>query len=342
MNQFVMPKKMRLEETQEGPDFHYAKFVLSPLEKGYAITIGNALRRVLLSSIPSLAITSMRFIKPEKYHEYDTVEGVKEDILEIILNLKEVQFRTMVPIDGQVKMVVEKKGPGILKAGDIRTPSGIEVANPEHVIAHLNEDADLLFEIYAEVGKGYDPASERNEKPEIGWILIDGIFSPVLRVNFSQENVRVGKRTDYDKLTLEIWTKKSIKPEEALRKAVDILIDHFSLISQNLPEVAVLNIEKREVEEQGELEEERGLEDELLEIKVEDLGMSKKIINALKREKIETVRDLLKRDEEDLLKIKHFGPKSLEDLKRILKEKLGVDLKKGGSSDEAQGEEAQD
>ncbi len=342
MNQFVMPKKMRLEETQEGPDFYYAKFVLSPLEKGYAITIGNALRRVLLSSIPSLAITSMRFIKPEKYHEYDTIDGVKEDILEIILNLKEVQFKTMVPIDGQVKMVVEKKGPGILKASDIRTPSGIEVANPDHVIAHLSEDADLMFEIYAEIGKGFDPASERNEKPEIGWILIDGVFSPVLKVNFYQENVRVGKKTDYDKLTLEIWTKKSIRPEEALRKAVDIILDHFNLIAQDLPEVEVLEIEKKEVEEHGEIEDEKEIEDELLEIKIEDLGMSKKIINALKREKIETVGDLLKRSEDELLKIKHFGPKSLEDLKKILKEKLGIDLGKGGNSDETQSEETQD
>lgn len=339
---FVMPKRLRIEETKEGPDYYYAKFVLSPLEKGYAITIGNALRRVLLSSIPSLAITSMRFIKPEKYHEYDTIEGVREDILEIILNLKEVQFRTLVPIDGKVKMTVEKKGPGVLKAGDIKVPSGIEVANPEHVIAHLNEDADIMFEIYAEVGKGYSPASEREEGPEVGWILIDGIFSPVLKVNFLQENVRVGKRTDYDKLILEVWTKKSIKPEEALRKAVDILMDHLNIILSNLPEVELLNMEKREVEEHEDIEEKATIEEETYSIKIEDLGLSKKVVNALKREKIETVGDLLKRSEEELLKIKHFGPKSLEDLKKLLKEKLGIELGKEGGSNETQNEEAQD
>ncbi len=341
MGVFVMPKKLRIEETKEGPDYYYAKFVLSPLEKGYAITIGNALRRVLLSSIPSLAITSMRFIKPEKYHEYDTIDGVREDILEIILNLKEVQFKTLVPVDGKVKMLVEKKGPGVLKAGDIKTPAGIEVANPEHVIAHLNEDADVAFEIYAEVGKGYDPASEREEKPEIGWILIDGIFSPVLKVNFFQENVRVGKRTDYDKLILEVWTKKSIKPEEALRKAVEILMDHFSIISESLPEAAI-EIEKREIEEHEEIEEGGGMEEEVMNMKIEDLGLSKKIINALKREKIETVGDLLKKSDEELLKIKHFGPKSLEDLKKLLKEKLGIEMGKEGARNEAQDEEAQD
>jgi DNA-directed RNA polymerase subunit alpha len=335
MGVFVMPKKLRVEKVKEEADHYYAKFILSPLEKGYAITIGNALRRVLLSSIPSLAITSMRFIKPEKYHEYDTVEGVREDILEMILNLKEVQFKTLVPVDGEVKMVVEKKGPGVLKAGDIKTPSGIEVANPEHVIAHLNEDADILFEIYAEVGKGYEPASEREEKPEIGWILIDGIFSPVLKVNFYQENVRVGKRTDYDKLILEVWTKKSIKPEEALRKAVEILIDHFNIILNSLPEAELLEIEKREVEEHENIEEEKSLEEEVYGIKIEELGLSKKIVNALKREKIETVGDLLKKGEEELLKIKHFGPKSLEDLRKLLKEKLGVDLRKEGTENEA-------
>jgi len=339
MSVFIMPKKLRLEEIKEGPDHYYGKFILSPLEKGYAITIGNTLRRVLLSSIPSLAVTGIKFIKPEKYHEYDTIEGVKEDILELILNLKEVQFKANVSVEDKIRLMVEKKGPGTLKAGDIQTPAGIEIANPEYIIAHLNEDADFAFEMYIEVGKGYEPASEREEKPEIGWIPIDGVFSPVLKVNFIQENVRVGKKTDYDKLILEVWTKKSIKPEEALGKAVDIVMEHFKIIKESLPQFDVLNIEKQEVaeaEEMTEEEEAKALEEEMKEIKIEELGLSKKIVNSLKREKIETVGDLLARGEKELLKIKHFGPKSLEGLKKVLKDKLGIELGKEGTSDETQ------
>ncbi len=342
MSTFIMPKKIRLEETKEGPDYYYGKFVLSPLEKGYAITIGNTLRRVLLSSIPSLAVVGVKFINPEKYHEYDTIDGVKEDILEIILNLKEVQFRANVPVSERVKMLVEKKGPGLLKAGDIKVPAGIEVANPEFVIAHLNEDADISFEIYIEMGKGYEPASEREDRPEIGWIPIDGVFSPVLKVNFLQEFVRVGKKTDYDKLILEIWTKRSIKPEEALRKAVEIMMDHLRIIKESLPEVEALTIDKQEVVE-GEIERlnyEKKMEEEIKSYRIEELGVSKKVVNALKREKIETVGDLLSRSEKELLKIKHFGPKSLDEVKKILKEKLGIELGKEGKNNETQSEEA--
>ncbi len=329
MSTFVMPKKLRLEEKSEGPDFYYSKFVLSPLEKGYSITIGNALRRVLLSSIPSLAITAVKFIKPEKYHEYDTIEGVKEDILEIILNLKKVQFRADVPVEDRLRMIVEKKGPGLLKAGDIQTPAGIEVTNPDHVIATLNEDADLMFEIYVEMGKGYEPASERDEKPEIGWILVDGVFSPVLKVNFLTENVRVGKRTDYDKLILEVWTKKSILPAEALRKAVEILTDHLNIIVQSLPQVESLQIEKRELSEHAEELETKGeISSEILNLKIEELGLSQRTINSLRRERIETIGDLISKTEKELLKIKNFGQKSLEDVKRKLREKFDLELRK--------------
>ncbi len=323
MGAFVMPKRLRIEEETEGPDYYYSKFVLSPLEKGYAITIGNALRRVLLSSIPSLAITAVKFIKPEKYHEYDTIEGVKEDILEITLNLKKVQFRVEVPVEERIRMIVEKKGPGYLKAGDIKTPAGIEVANPDFVIATLNEDADLMFEVYAEMGKGYEPASERDEKPEIGWILIDGVFSPVLKVNFLTENVRVGKRTDYDKLILEVWTKKSIRPPQALRKAVEILQDHLRILEESLPQFEGLEIEKKEIVE-GEEEEE--MEKHILALKIEELGLSQRTINSLKREGIETIGDLVSRTEKQLLKIKNFGQKSLEDVKKKLKERFGLEL----------------
>ncbi|OQX59104.1 MAG: DNA-directed RNA polymerase subunit alpha [Thermotoga sp. 4484_232] len=325
MIEFVMPKRMKLEEEREEKEYYYARFSLSPMEKGYAITVGNALRRVLLSSIPSLAITDVRFIKPEKYHEYDTIDGVKEDILDILLNLKKVQFRVEVPVDGKIRMEVEKKGPGKLLAGDIRTPGGIEVVNPDFPIATLNDAVEIHFEVYAEVGKGFVPVSERDEKPEVGWIPIDGVFSPVMKVNFLTENVRVGKRTDYDKLILEIWTKKSIKPEEALKKATDILIKHFQIILDSLPETTFEAEEILMSPEEKKVEVQEAEEEDVFSKKIDELELSVRALNCLKRDRIETIGDLLNRTEDDLLKIKNFGAKSLEEVKKKLKEKFGLD-----------------
>jgi len=331
MIEFVMPKRMKLEEEREEKEYYYARFSLSPMEKGYAITVGNALRRVLLSSIPSLAITDVRFIKPEKYHEYDTIDGVKEDILDILLNLKKVQFRVEVPVDGKIRMEVEKKGPGKLLAGDIRTPGGIEVVNPDFPIATLNDAVEIHFEVYAEVGKGFVPVSERDEKPEVGWIPIDGdgVFSPVMKVNFLTENVRVGKRTDYDKLILEIWTKKSIKPEEALKKATDILIKHFQIILDSLPETTFEAEEILMSPEEKKVEVQEAEEEDVFSKKIDELELSVRALNCLKRDRIETIGDLLNRTEDDLLKIKNFGAKSLEEVKKKLKEKFGLELRKG-------------
>ncbi|KAF2960407.1 MULTISPECIES: DNA-directed RNA polymerase subunit alpha [unclassified Thermotoga] len=335
MIEFVIPKKLKVEEEREEKDYYYARFSLSPLERGYAITIGNALRRVLLSSIPSLAIIGIRFIKPEKYHEYDYIEGVKEDILDIILNLKKVQFRVNVTVKDTIKMEVEKKGPGELVAGDIKTPAGIEVANPDLHIATLNSKADLFFEVYAEVGKGFVPVSEREEKPEVGWIPIDGVFSPVIKVNFLTENVRVGKRTDYDKLILEIWTKKSIRPEEALKKAADILINHFKIVTEGLPELKISEeyiIASEEEEAEIPIVEHEEENRENLDVynkKIDELELSVRSLNCLKRAKIETIGDLLSKTEEELLKIKNFGQKSLDEVKEKLKEKFGLELRKG-------------
>ncbi|MCD6551082.1 DNA-directed RNA polymerase subunit alpha [Thermotoga sp.] len=336
MIEFVMPKRLRVEEEREEKDYYYTRFSLSPLEKGYAITIGNALRRVLLSSIPSLAVVGVRFIKPEKYHEYDYIEGVKEDILDIILNLKKVQFRVNVTVKDRIKMEVEKKGPGELVAGDIKTPAGIEVANPDLHIATLNSKADLFFEIYAEVGKGFVPVLEREEKPEVGWIPIDGVFSPVMKVNFLTENVRVGKRTDYDKLILEIWTKKSIRPEEALQKAADILINHFRIVMEGLPELKISEEYVITAEDEEEIaaavegeEQERGEHLDVYSKKIDELELSVRSLNCLKRAKIETIGDLMSRTEDELLKIKNFGQKSLDEVKKKLKEKFGLELRKG-------------
>ena len=220
------------EESKEDANSFYEKFILSPMERGYAVTIGNALRRVLLSSIPSMAITRLKI--PNKYHEYDVIEGVKEDILEIILNLKKVQLKPALEFSDPVKLTIDKKGPGVLTAADIRTPTGVEVVNPTQYIATLNEEAEVYMELFAEIGKGFVPVSEMEVEQDVEMIYIDGIFSPVLKVNFISENVRVGKRTDYDKLILEVWTKKSIKPSEALLKATDILTKHFEVVTNSL------------------------------------------------------------------------------------------------------------
>lgn len=332
--EFMIPKKLKVEEERAETDCYYARYVFSPLEKGYGITIGNALRRVLLSSIPSIAIVGVRFIKPERFHEFDTLPGVKEDILEIILNLKKVQLRAEIPVKEKLKMMVEKKGPGLLLAGDIKTPAGIEVMNPSLKIATLSDEADLIFELYVQAGKGFVPAQEIEEHPEIGSIPIDGVFSPVIKVNFRVESARVAKRTDYDKLVLEVWTKKSIFPHEAMKRAIDTLINHFKVIDESLPStVAPLSAEFVTVITQEETAAEQvphSEEESVYSRKIDELELSIRSLNCLRRDKIETIGDLLKRTEEDLLKIKNFGPKSLEEVKQKLFEKFGLTLKKGG------------
>lgn len=330
--EYVVPKKLKIEEERAEAEYYYARYVLSPMEKGYGTTIGNALRRILLSSIPSVAIVGVKFIKPEKYHEFDTITGVKEDILEIILNLKKVQLRAEVPVREKIKMIVEKKGPGVLTAGDIKVPAGFEIANPSLKIATLDEEADLIFELYAQAGKGFVPASELDEHPEIGWIPIDGVFSPVMKVNFKVESARVEKKTDYDKMILEIWTKKTIFPNEALKRAVEILTNHLQIISESLPEGMVpLTTEYVSVsQEEAKPEQEVSEEEAIYSRKIDELELTIRSLNCLRRDKIETIGDLMKRTEEDLLKIKNFGPKSLDEVKSKLMEKFGLTLKKGG------------
>ncbi|KUK21663.1 MAG: DNA-directed polymerase subunit alpha [Pseudothermotoga sp.] len=330
--EYVIPKKLKIEEERSETEYYYARYVLSPMEKGYGTTIGNALRRVLLSSIPSVAIVGIRFIKPEKYHEFDTLPGVKEDILEIILNLKRIQLRADVPVRERVKMTVEKRGPGNLTAADIKVPAGFEIANPSLKIATLDEEADLFFELYAQAGKGFVPAQEMDDHPEIGWIPIDGVFSPVMKVNFRVESARVEKRTDYDKMILEIWTKKTIFPNEALKRAVDILMNHLQIITDSLPEgmppltTEFVPISQEEVKVEQTVSEEEAVYSK----KIDELELTIRSLNCLRRDKIETIGDLLKRTEEDLLKIKNFGPKSLDEVKQKLLEKFGLSLKKGG------------
>ncbi len=321
-------RKFHLEEQSAGEDFYYAKYSLAPLEKGYATTIGNTIRRVILSSIPSYAITDVRFINPEKHHEFDTIEGVKEDILEILMKLKQVQLRVESYVDREIVMKIEKKGPGIVKAKDIIAESGVEVANPEFQILTLNDGAEVEIELIATMGKGFVPASERVEKPEIGHIVLDGVYSPVLKVNWTVENVRVDKKTDFEKLILEIWTKKSIKPAEALKHSLKIILDHFQFIESSLSGVDVSTTIEMPLTVSSE-ENESGVSDDVLNKKIEELDLSARALNCLKRDKIETIGELLAKPEEELIKIKNFGSKSLEEVKEKLKEKFGLTFRKG-------------
>jgi DNA-directed RNA polymerase subunit alpha len=207
MLNYVKPEKFILEEEKEDRGYLYVRYSVQPLERGYGVMIGNALRRILLSSIPSLAITGVKI--KDVYHEYDAVKGAKEDVLQILLNVKQIQVKENVPIKAEpVVMTVQKKGAGIVKAKDIKCPLEVKIANPELKLATLNEDADFYMELFVEKGKGYLPVSEMDTSNDVQMLPVDGIFTPVVRVNFRTEDFRVGKKIDYDRLILEIWTKK--------------------------------------------------------------------------------------------------------------------------------------
>jgi DNA-directed RNA polymerase subunit alpha len=343
MELLIKPEVFQLEEerlAEEG--IRYAKYVLYPLEKGYAITIGNALRRVLLSSIPAVAITSIRI--PSKLHEFDTIEGVKEDILEIALNLKKVQLKVddlkkLNSIEGELHLRINKQGPSDITAGDIEVPSEISIANPDFKIATINGKNKVEIELFAQIGKGFVPASEMEHENDIEFIYIDGVFSPVLKVNYLTENIRVGKRTDYDKLILEIWTKMNITPEQALKEATSILIQHFRFInpSEDLavsagfasqPPVQDTGAKTKGVEQSSDEEDIFGLSREILDTLIDNLDLTKRAKNCLKRERINTVAEILKKTPEELMKIKNFGKKSLDEIRKELKDKFGIDYEK--------------
>ncbi|MFN4217891.1 MAG: DNA-directed RNA polymerase subunit alpha [Candidatus Bipolaricaulia bacterium] len=281
-------------------------FVVEPLERGYGTTIGNALRRVLLSSIPGAAVTRVRF--DGKYHEYDTIEGVKESVLEIILNVKEIAFRLT---DGEPKHVyIQHEGAGVIRAGDIELPRGLEVMNPDHVIATVDQKGKLVLDMEVEPGVGYRPA-ERNKKGDmpLGIIAVDSDFSPVKRVNFKVEPTRVGERTDYDRLVLEVETNGGVRPEEALQQASQILIGHFELFA--LPIGAAEPVQS---------------EPEELSKRLEELDFDKRACNLLETKGVITLKDLLQKSREELKDIHGFGDKTLQKvIERV--EELGYQLK---------------
>ena len=313
MNWRELIKPRGVEITESTPS--YAKFVCQPLERGYGITIGNALRRILLSSLHGAAIVSVKI--DSVMHEFTAVPGVLEDVSEIILNLKEVRMR--MPDTGPRTLRIEASGERLVKAGDITAEGDVEILNPDQIIATLSKDATLEMTMTARVGKGYVPAElNKGENDPIGTIPIDAVFSPIKRVNYVVGNARVGQRTDYDKLTFEIWTDGSIVPEDAVAFAAKILKEQMTIFI-NFDEEA-----EPEPEPEGAEEEEKPLNENLYR-SVEELELSVRSANCLKNANIRHIGELVQRTEAEMLKTKNFGRKSLNEIKEVLAE-MGLNL----------------
>ena len=311
--ELIKPESFKVHEDSDLP--YYGKFIIEPLERGFGITLGNALRRVLLSSIPGYAITEARIEGAP--HEFVSLPGVLEDGTEIVLNLKGVRFR--LKGDGPFLAKIEKKGPAEVKASDIKLPDGVgEVANPDHHILTLTNDRSITIDLKIEKGRGYAPV-EYQKGHEPGIILIDGIFSPITKVNFTVTQARVGKSSDYDRLVLEIWTDGTIDPKDALAYSARVLIDQFSIFTggAELPEVS------RPIGDTSSIYNVCNL----LNMTIEELELSGRAYNCLKSAGINFVGELVKYTESELLKLRSFGKKSLDEIVEKLSQynlKLGM------------------
>ena len=293
----------------------YAKFVCEPLERGYGITIGNSLRRILLSSLPGCAIKSVKIDGAQ--HEFTTIPNVVEDVPEIILNLKMVRIK--MDKNEEKTLRINFEGEGEVKAGDIITDGTVEILNPDLHIATVSKGGKLNMEMVADMGRGYNTA-EKNKTPNqpIGVIAIDSIYSPVKKVNYAVENTRVGQMVDYDKLTIELWTDGSLKPYEALSLAAKVLTEHLKLF---------VDLSETAKNTQIMIEKEENKKEKILEMPIEELELSVRSFNCLKRSGISTVEDLANKTETDMMKVKNLGKKSLEEVIAKLHE-LGLDLAK--------------
>ena len=313
-------EKPKIEIVEISEDNRYGKFICEPLERGYGTTFGNSLRRILLSSLQGAAITAIRI--DGVLHEFSTIPGVRDDVTNIILNLKSLCLKMYTDEPKTIRLDVD--GAKEVTAADITVDSDIEILNPELHIATLNDDGSLHMEMTVERGRGYVPA-DKNKRVDhvIGVIPIDSIFSPILRVNYSVADTRVGNVTDYDKLTLEVWTDGSIRPEEALSKAAGILIMHLKLF-QNMAGMA----EEEEGETETFLEPQENDTAKVLELTIEDLDLSVRSYNCLKRANINTVADLTEKTEDEMIKVRNLGRKSLEEVKKKLQE-LNLSLSQG-------------
>lgn len=298
-----MNEQPTFEIKQEEKKDNYAKFVISPLEQGYGNTLGNSLRRVLLTSLGGAAVTSVKITGVK--HQFSSLKGMKEDVVEFILNLKKVRF----VYDGEdpVKATVSAEGPGEVTAKDIEVSGDVEIANPELVLANLSKDGKLSATIEIESGSGYRPAEEREDK-EIGLIPVDASFSPITRVNYTIEETRVGRRTNFDKLNLEIWTDGTVEPKKALIKASKILVSYLNQI------ISPKKVEKKKEEKDDGL-------GPVGKLSVEEIGLPTRVANALVKAGYETVEDLAAASKEDLTKVRNLGEKSVKIIAAALGEK---------------------
>ena len=312
-------EKPKIELVEAGDPNKYGKFVVNPLERGFGQTLGNALRRVLLNSLPGAAVTSVMIDGVQ--HEFSTVPGVREDVAEIILNLKLICAKVY---SDQVKtLTVDAVGPCELTAGDIRTDDEVEIVNPELHIATLSEGAHLVMQITIEKGRGYvsaernkQLAQERKINMPIGVIPIDSIFTPIRKVSYSVEDTRVGQVTDFDKLTIEVWTNGTILPKEALASAAQIITNNMRLFIDLTVNVVSVNYNEPEMDNR----------DKILEMTIEELDLSVRAFNCLKRASINTVGELVQRNQEDMMKVRNLGKKSLEEVEQKL-QALGLSLR---------------
>ena len=310
MIEFEKPNIKCLEIDNET---NYAKFVCEPLERGYGVTIGNSLRRILLSSLPGAAITSVKI--EGVVHEFSTIPNVVEDVPEIIVNLKMVRLKLH---ENEEKIIrIDVKGEGEVKAGDIITDSSVEVLNPDLHIATLSEGAHLQMEMTVDMGRGYNSA-EKNKKDTmaLGVLPIDSIYTPVKKVNYSVENTRVGQSIDYDKLTIELWTDGGLAPYEALSLAAKVMTGHLELF---------IDLSETAKNTQIMIEKEENKKEKVLEMSIEDLELSVRSFNCLKRANISTVEDIVKMTESEMMKVRNLGKKSLDEVTAKL-HSLGLDF----------------
>ena len=315
-------EKPNIEIAEISEDKKYGKFVVEPLERGYGTTLGNSLRRIMLSSLPGSAVSQVKI--DVVLHEFSSISGVKEDVTEIIMNVKSLAIKNNSDTNEPKTAYIEFEGEGVITAADIQTDADIEILNPEQVIATLSGGADSKFymELTITNGRGYVSADKnKSDDLPIGVIAVDSIYTPVERVNMAVENTRVGQMTDYDKLTLEIYTNGTLDPDEAVSLAAKVLSEHLNLfidLSENAKTAEVM------------VEKENNEKEKVLEMNIDELELSVRSYNCLKRAGINTVEELCSRTSEDMMKVRNLGRKSLEEVLAKLKE-LGLQL---NSSDE--------
>ena len=313
-------QKPKIEIAEISEDKKYGRFVLEPLERGYGITLGNSLRRIMLSSLPGAAVSQIKI--EGVLHEFSSIPGVKEDVSEIIMNIKNLAIRNNCSTNEPKVAYIEFEGEGVVTAADIQVDSDIQILNPDLVIANLNGGADckLYMELTITKGRGYVSAEKnKTEDTPIGVIAVDSIYTPVERVNLSIENTRVGQITDYDKLTLDVYTNGTLEPDEAVSLAAKVLSEHLSLF-----------IDLSEAAQQADvmIEKEDNAKEKVLEMNIDELELSVRSYNCLKRAGINTVEELTNRTPEDMMKVRNLGRKSLEEVLAKLKE-LGLQLNQG-------------